>query len=133
MLRVGLALAALFLGAAAPAPGKPASWILRCDIPQPAKAGPAASGPRTLRIAPKVLQEWNPTDKKFGPNLCDSFQCRWAARRLEGTLTSASLMVTVQVDASRKRASWRTQGASGLKKTSGSCSVEPETGSTRLG
>ena len=132
MMTLGLALAALLLEAASGAAPAPKSWILRCDIPQPRTAAPGAPTMRTLRIAPKVLQEWRPAEQKFGPNLCRSYACRTTGNGLEGQVSSASLVFSVQVDPSRTRATWRTMGASGLKKTSGVCSIEPETSATRF-
>lgn len=111
---------------AAPAPAE-GPWILTCDMPS---ATSSASATRVFRIAPKVFQEWRPADKTFGNNLCASFPCSADRNRLEGTISSSSVVFTVQVDRRTGGATWRTQGASNLAKSTGACTIHPE-GSAR--
>jgi hypothetical protein len=116
-------LAALFLTLLAPglaeAPAGDA-WILRCRIDSTTQAV------RTFRVAPRELQELRPTDSQFGPNLCEVFSCTADRDRLEGVMTSASLILTLRVDRASGQGSWKTVGASGLKETSGPCAAERE-------
>jgi hypothetical protein len=95
-------------------------WILRCRVDS------AQQTVRTFRVAPQTLQEWRPVDQSFGPNLCQSFSCKVDRDRLEGVLTSASLILTLQVDRQSGQGSWSTVGASGLKETKGPCGAERE-------
>ncbi|KQY35901.1 hypothetical protein ASD38_04995 [Caulobacter sp. Root487D2Y] len=118
MLMAGLLIAFLAPGPAE-AP-KSDTWILRCQI------DPTTQAVRTFRVAPRLLQEWRPADKQFGPNLCEVFSCTADRDRLEGVMTSASLILTLRVDRPSGQGSWKTVGASGLKKTSGPCAAERE-------
>jgi hypothetical protein len=116
-------LAGLFIALLAPGPAEaPAgdTWILNCRIDSTTQAV------RTFRVAPRLLQEWRPADKQFGPNLCEIFSCTADRRRLEGVMTSASLILTLRVERPSGKGSWKTVGASGLKETSGPCTVERE-------
>jgi len=115
--------AALFIAFLAPGLAEdPAgdAWILQCRIDSTTQAV------RTFRAAPRLLQEWRPDDKRFGPNLCEIFSCTADRDRLEGVMTSASLILTLRVERSSGQASWKTVGASGLKETSGPCAAERE-------
>jgi hypothetical protein len=104
-----------------PSQATPATaWLLHCQIDG------AADGARTFRIASKTLQEWRPADRRFGPNLCQTFACKADRDRLEGVISSASLILTVRIDRRTGQGSWSTVGASGLRQTSGPCRVEPE-------
>lgn len=94
--------------------------ILRCRIDSTTQTT------RTFRVAPKLLQEWKPAEKGFGPNLCEVFSCTADRAKLEGVIASASLILTLSVDRASGRGSWKTVGASGLKQTSGPCAVERE-------
>lgn len=96
------------------------AWVLRCRIDSPTQAV------RTFRVAPRLLQEWRPADKAFGPNLCEVFSCTADRKRLEGVITSASLILTLRVDQASGQGSWKTVGASGLNQTSGPCEVDRE-------
>jgi hypothetical protein len=89
------------------------AWILRCRIDSTTQAV------RTFRVAPRELQEWRPADSQFGPNLCEVFSCTADRDRLEGVMTSASLILTLRVDRASGQGSWKTVGASGLKETNG--------------
>ncbi len=102
------------------------AWILRCQVDS------ATTGVRTFRIAPKLLQEWSPSDHGFGPNLCLSFACKVDRDRLEGAVSSASLILTLSVDRKTGQGSWRTVGASGMKQTSGTCQAEREKPGVKL-
>lgn len=106
---------------AAPVAGN-GPWILTCDMP----SATSASATRVFRIAPKVFQEWRPADKTFGNNLCASFPCAADRNRLEGTISSSSVVFTVKVDRQTGGATWRSQGASNLAKSTGACTVRPE-------
>jgi hypothetical protein len=116
MLIAGLFLAAAVAGAPKVSTGQ--AWILRCQVDS------ATQATRTFRVAPKVLQEWRPGDKRFGPNLCETFSCKVDRDKLEGSISSASLILTLRVDQQSGQGSWSTLGASGLKQTSGPCAVE---------
>jgi hypothetical protein len=116
-------LAALLVALLAPGPANAPSgqaWILRCQVDS------AQQTVRTFRVAPRMLQEWRPIDESFGPNLCEVFSCTADRERLEGVITSASLILTLRVDQASGRGSWKTVGASGLKQTSGPCGAERE-------
>lgn len=117
-LVAGVAAALLQAGGAPPQ----GAWILTCDAPS---AG-AAQQQRVFRLAPRLLQEWVPATKSFGPNLCDVFVCRADSGRLEGTVISSSLTLTITADPTARRATWRTQGASNLARTDGACDMEPD-------
>lgn len=120
MLAYSLA-AALVLPTASAGP-----WILTCNV-QPAPGSALSSEPqRIFRIAPRLLQQWKPADKQFGPNLCLSYSCVADKSRLEGTISSASLTLTIRLDLASGRAAWSTEGASGLRASSGDCTVKPE-------
>jgi hypothetical protein len=114
-------LLALVLQGAPPAPG---AWIMQCDVRSPEQG--AAAAVRVFRVGPSLLQEWTPEHREFGPNLCLSFQCKGDHGRLEGSIVSASLIFTLSFDPQARRADWRTVGASGLKRTSGACTAEPD-------
>ena len=118
MLLAGLFLALAVPGAAPAPPGD--AWILRCRI----DGGPQAV--RTFRVAPRSLQEWRPAAKRYGPNLCETFSCKVDRDRLEGVISSASLILTLRVDRASGQGSWSTVGASGLKQTSGPCDAKRE-------
>jgi hypothetical protein len=118
MLLAGLFIALLTPGLAEASASD--AWILRCRIDSTTQAE------RTFRVAPRLLQEWKPADKQYGPNLCEVFSCTADRDRLEGIMTSASLILTLRVDQKSGRGSWKTVGASGLKETNGPCGVERE-------
>lgn len=120
-LVVGVA-AALLQTSGAPLQG---AWILTCDLPS-AAAPQAAGARRVFRLAPGSLQEWDNESKDFGSNLCEVFACRTDSGRLEGTITSASLILTIAADPAARQATWRTQGATNLGRSSGTCGMEPE-------
>jgi hypothetical protein len=85
-----------------------------------------AAGPRVFRLGPQVFQELKPGTRSFGPNLCQSFQCLADPTRLQGTIKSATLALTIQVEPGRQKGTWQTQGASGLSRTSGPCMIQPD-------
>jgi hypothetical protein len=119
--------AALALLLQATGPGTPQkAWILTCDLMD--FAGGADARPRVFRLAPRLLQEWKPLERQFGPNLCDSFICTVSPGGLQGSVTSASLIVTVGLDRQTGTGWWRTTGASNSPRTSGRCAARPETG-----
>ncbi len=114
---------ALLLALSAPGPmdAPPGdAWILSCHVDG------AARPVRTFRVAPKELREWRPADQRFGPNLCQTFACKVDRGRLEGEISSASLILKLRVDRASGQGSWSTVGASGLKQTSGPCDVRRE-------
>jgi hypothetical protein len=121
-LVAGVAAALLQATAGAPLQG---AWILTCDFPG-ATAPQGEGGRRVFRLAPRTLQEWDQDSKDFGPNLCEVFACRTDSGRLEGTITSASMILTIAADPAARQATWRTQGATNLGRTSGACGMEPE-------
>jgi hypothetical protein len=118
MLLAGLFIAVLVPGLADAPAGD--AWILRCRIDSTTQAV------RTFRVAPRLLQELRPSDSQYGPNLCEVFSCTADRERLEGVMTSASLILTLRVDQKSGQGSWKTVGASGLKETSGPCGAERE-------
>lgn len=101
--------------------------FLSCDIPSPigieGSAGAAPIGPRFFRIAPGSFSEWNSRYHEFGPSLCEAFTCIADAQRLEGTITSASMVYSIGVDRTTGRGYWRAKGASNLPRTEGTCSL----------
>src|SRR4030095_5492350 len=99
--------------APASAPPSPSSWTLPCDM-----GAKGDAGQRVFRLGPQVFQEWKPATRSFGPNLCQSFQCLADPNRLQGTIKATTLTVTIQVEPRRQKATWQTQGASGLSRTS---------------
>jgi hypothetical protein len=107
----------------APMVTAPAYVILTCDM---ASASDPAITQRMFRLAPRSLQQWDPVRRGFGPNLCLSFACTADGHRTTGTISSASLNVTISLDQNAKNATWRTVGASGLKKPHGTCSIGPD-------
>jgi hypothetical protein len=100
-------------------------WILTCEMPTPG-AGAPTDARRTFRLGPQTFQERKPGQAAFGSNLCRSYACASSRERMQGTLSSASLVLTISVDPRTRAGTWRTTGASGLSRTSGDCSVEPE-------
>jgi hypothetical protein len=127
MPRTRIAIAGLILAgvagfARAEAPAVEGAWILNCQMP----SNGSASSERVFRIAPRVFQEWKPADKAFGNNLCASFPCSADRNRLEGTISSPSVVLTVQVDRRTGGASWSTQGASNLATSKGACTIRKE-------
>ena len=117
-----LALALTLMAAGAPAAHGP--FILTCNMtaPDEDQAGPNAR--RMFRMGPGLFQQWKPADQKFGPNMCNALRCRSDKDRLEGEISSSSLILTISLDLANGRAAWRTTGASGLRATSGACSVK---------
>ena len=126
MMRI--AIVVLALGAAASEAGAkeaakaPARGfaVLTCDM---VSASDPASVQRVFRIAPRSLQQWDPARRGFGPNLCLSHTCSADAHRTTGTISSASLNVTISLDRTTRTATWKTLGASGLTRPNGTCSV----------
>ena len=100
-------------------------WILTCDM----ESAPGAHRPmaqRVFRLAPKLFQEWRPDMKSWGYNLCSSFPCAADTAAVEGVISSPTLVLTIRLDRKTGAGSWSTQGASGLTRSSGACTVEPE-------
>ena len=124
-LATALALAAA-TGAAQAQALPPAPWIVTCDVSAPNGATDAAAGQRIFRVGPDLFQAWNPTEKAFGANLCHAFPCVRQADRLEGTISSATLNLTIAVDPQTGQATWRAAGASGLSRSNGPCTIKPE-------
>lgn len=124
---LSLTAAALLMQVAGPGPSAlPAAWILTCDVGT--VATPGRPSQRIFRVAPRLLQEWKPAQRNFGPNLCISFPCKVSSDGLQGTVSSASLTLTIRLDRQNGVASWRTQGASGNRRTSGPCAVRKDDG-----
>lgn len=107
----------------APMATAPAYTVLTCDM---ASASDPAATHRMFRIAPHSLQQWDPARRAFGPNLCLSFACSADGRLTTGTISSASLNVTISLDQTTRRATWKTVGASGLTRSNGACSIGPD-------
>jgi hypothetical protein len=119
-----LALALTLTAAGAPTARGP--WILTCDFTRAPDAAQGVNGPRVFRLGPQLFQVWKPVEKQFGPNLCETLTCRGDQNRLEGDISSTTLIVTISLDLATHSATWRTQGASNLNATSGSCSVKAD-------
>jgi hypothetical protein len=116
-------MAAVAIGlAAALAAVQAKAWILTCDMHR--EGGPPA---RTFRIAPQVFQELDPDTKRWGPDLCKSFPCVVRRGVMEGEISSPTVVLTIRFDPKTRAASWRTMGATAMKRSSGSCSVRPDT------
>src|SRR5436190_21855464 len=96
----------LMQATAGAAPGA-GPWIVSCDMPA-ADAAPGAATHRTFRLGPQLFQEWQPGSRSFGSNLCLSFPCTRDKGRLEGSISSNSLVVTIRLDPAANAASWRT-------------------------
>ena len=124
------ALAALALAAAAPPAPAPRTFILKCETGPAAPGAPPVDPVRVFRLGTGLLQEWRPQERRFGPNLCSAFAGRRAQGSLEGTVSSASTALTLRLDPAQRNATWRVTGASGLKRTSGPCSVQAEKAAT---
>ena len=128
MIAMAVASAALLLQAGTGTATAQGPWILTCDV------GTSAQGQtetRTFRLGPNLFQEWKPADKQFGPNLCLSFECKAAPDRLEGVLSTATLVLTIGLDRQSGQATWRTLGASGLARSSGVCAMKPDTAAAK--
>ncbi|WP_436013781.1 hypothetical protein [Phenylobacterium sp. LjRoot219] len=120
-LVVGVA-AALLQAGGGPLQG---AWRVTCDVAaSPVQQEPRQ--PRVFRLAPRTLQEWSPVSKDFGPNLCGVFVCTTDGGRLEGTITTASMILTIAADPAARQATWRIKGASASGRSSGACTMEPE-------
>lgn len=126
MVMHGALAVAAILQAAAVATAPQGTWILKCEVGAPDVASTRMPAVRTFRIGPKLLQEWKPSEQKFGQNLCQIFTCKADPGRLEGTISSASVMLTIKLDAKTRKASWRTVGASGMTRTTGPCAVQAQ-------
>src|SRR4051812_20209706 len=95
LLFSALAAAGLLQGpSAAAAPGSAGFWILVCEMPAPAAREPV-DGQRTFRLGPQSFQEWKPDRVDFGSNLCLKFPCAAEEGRLQGTISSATLNLTI--------------------------------------
>jgi hypothetical protein len=126
MMVMTAAVAGLLLqaGAGAVKDGQPAgAWILTCDMPR--REAPADK--RVFRLGPKLFQERNASTGSYGYNLCDAFPCVARADRMEGTIRSTTLSLTISLDPTARQASWRAEGASGLSRSSGACLVSADT------
>lgn len=123
-----LALALTLTAAGAPAQGP---WILACNMagPEEDQSGPNAH--RMFRIGPQLFQAWNATANQFGPNLCASYSCRGDRARLEGEISTSTLVLTISLDLATHQGAWRTTGASNLRATHGPCSVKADDASAR--
>jgi hypothetical protein len=115
----GLAILAAATAARAQSP-----LVLACKLP--AAKAPAPPAERIFRVAPGSFQEWDPVQRRFGPNLCAAYACSKSAERLEGVIGSASVSYTVGVVPSTREAYWRVNGASGLAADHGPCRVTAE-------
>ena len=115
--------AALALLAAASAPTQ-APWILTCSVTPPAGTPGAAPTNRIFRVGAGLLQEWQPAEHEFGVNRCLANSCVAEKGRLEGVISSATVILTISLDPEAGKASWRTVGASNLGASSGSCALK---------
>jgi hypothetical protein len=120
-MAAGLMSAVLQQAAEAAVPKGP--WILTCDVASPGDTGPEH---RIFRVGPKLFQEWKPDSKAFGYNMCSSFTCRTNRGKLEGQISSPSVVLTITLDPKTRQANWRTLGASGTKRTSGPCTIKAD-------
>jgi hypothetical protein len=120
------ALGAALAIAAAPGPYGEGPWILTCNMAGPNESQTGPNAQRTFRIGRRLFQEWRPETKQFGRNLCQSLSCVGAPDKLQGVISSPTLSLTITLDLANGQASWRTLGASGLRVTSGPCTVRPD-------
>ena len=129
------AVALLLQASASPTAPDPGAWIVTCAMGalDRAASGPAADAPRVFRLGPQLFQEWNPATQAFGPNLCLSFSCSSDANRLEGVISSNTLVLTISLDRQAGQANWRTQGASNLRRSSGTCAMKPDVAPAKPG
>lgn len=118
-----LAAALLSIGGTASAQGR---WIATCDLQ--AAPGDTKSEPvrRIFRLGPNLIQEWSAYEKVWGTNHCLAFACVVQKDRLEGTISSRTVDLTITVDPVAGTAAWRAAGASGFNRSSGTCAVKPE-------
>jgi hypothetical protein len=119
----------LLLQASAPQP--PGAFVLKCDMTGTRAGWGNAEVWRTFRLAPNSFQEWKADEGKFGPNLCSSYACSADKDRLQGTIGSATLIVTVELSADRRNATWSATGASGLARSSGVCLIQPQSNAAK--
>ena len=106
--------------------GAPGFWILTCDMTAAGPVGVEEGGRGVFRLGPKSFQQWKPAQRAFGSNLCRTFACVADRDRLEGTISAASVILTIKLDRQTRAGSWQTVGASGLTRSSGSCTVRPD-------
>ncbi|MET0293528.1 MAG: hypothetical protein ABW042_00805 [Phenylobacterium sp.] len=106
-------------------------WVLRCDLGP--SVDPSTPRVRVFRIGPGVLQEWRAGSDRFGSTMCSTLTCKVSPQRLEGSVGSASLILTIRMDPATRQASWSTVGASGLKQVQGGCAVEADVPENRRG
>ncbi|MGH6965148.1 MAG: hypothetical protein ACREE0_11740 [Phenylobacterium sp.] len=119
-----LALGLLLQASAASTPSADA-FVLKCDMTGTRAGWGNAEVWRTFRLAPNSFQEWKADEGKFGPNLCSSYACSADKNRLQGTIGSATLIVTVELSSDRRKATWSATGASGLSRSNGVCLIQP--------
>ena len=103
------------------------AFILRCQMGDSRPGWAGAEVWRTFRLGPNSFQEWKADEHKFGPNLCGAFACSADKNRLQGTIGSSTLVVTIELTPERRQGSWSASGASGLNRTSGPCLVQSPT------
>jgi hypothetical protein len=128
MIGQGMAAAGAALALLAAASGSAQGpWILTCSVAGPAGAPAAAATSRVFRIGTGLLQEWRPAEHEFGTNLCLAHPCVAEKGRLEGVISSASLILTIGLNPENGTATWRTVGASNLAATSGTCAMKLDT------
>jgi hypothetical protein len=119
---MGACLAAVCaLLAAAPAAPKEPLWTLSCHMPS--REEPAAT--RLFQIGKGSLYQWMPDRAEYGPNLCDSFECSGDEGKFQGSITGATLTLSIALDPATRQGTWSTVGASGLTQKSGVCDVMP--------
>jgi|GraSoiStandDraft_4_1057263.scaffolds.fasta_scaffold44035_3 hypothetical protein len=122
MSAAGAILAAALAAALPP----PETWILSCDIPRVGDSASARTAPRVFKLGPKLFQEWKADTNRFGTNLCEAFTCAADRDQLTGTLTSASVILTVTMNPAAGAGGWMTTGATNLSRTHGRCTAKPE-------
>jgi hypothetical protein len=104
----------------------PQPRVLACDVPDTVRAAPGAAAPlptkeRVFRIGPGRLEEWSGTYGDFGPNLCEVATCVAEPGKMEGAISTASVVYTIGVDAVSGAGYWRVIGATGFRQTHGTC------------
>ncbi|HUR02929.1 MAG TPA: hypothetical protein VM347_10340 [Nonomuraea sp.] len=105
--------------------------VVTCVIERssPIGAGAMASivrEDRLFRIEPGHLEEWEPAEGRFGPNLCDTSTCKSNGEHSEATIASASGAYTITVDHLTGIGFWRSLGSSGPAANMGFCYESPD-------
>lgn len=105
--------------------------IVTCPIERSAPAGSGAKASivredRLFRVEPGYLEEWDPAEGEFGPNLCDDVVCTSNGERSEATIPTEGGAYTIGVDHLTGIGFWRRIEASGPAPEMGFCYESPD-------